>query len=187
VDPFDDPGVPASCSNAQLLASARSDETAAEEGTFDGALVPPGLGGATGWSGLVEVTGPPELGAGTGTPELGGGVTGVLVPGELLPVAAKGVAAGPDDPQPVARIDSAATDAIANQRATSWRMGERFLCKTNFSYWGYTRFICSCRGPQYVLAGPNSEAPDRFSREDEQPTAARLFSVVRAHEEQEPA
>lgn len=137
MDPFDDPGVPASCSNAQLLACARSDETAAEEGTFDSALEPPELGGATGWSGLVEVTGPPELGAGTGTPELGGGgVTGVLLPGELLPVAAKGAEAGPDAPQPVARIDSAAIDAIAKLRATSWRMGEGFLCKTNFSYWG---------------------------------------------------
>jgi hypothetical protein len=137
VDPFDDPGVPASCSNAQLLACARSDETAAEEGTFDSALEPPELGGATGWSGLVEVTGPPELGAGTGTPELGGGgVTGVLLPGELLPVAAKGAEAGPDAPQPVAKIDSAAIDAITKLRATSWRMGEGFLCKTNFSYWG---------------------------------------------------
>lgn len=142
MDPFDHPGVAPSCSNTQLPASWRSDEATALEGTFDGASDgPPEPGGVTGApeplpEPLPEpepepppepepepLTGPPELGGGTGVPELVGGAGGVE-PAELPPVCAKELAAPELAPQAIARLDSAATNAMANERVNAWRMGE---------------------------------------------------------------
>lgn len=121
MDPFADPGVPASCSNTQLRATPRSDDAVALEGTFDRASDDPpegGGGGVTGAPGGGAETGPPEGGGVTGVPGLGG-LPGVLEPAGLLPVAAKDPAVGEPDPQANARLESAATDAMANGRVNA--------------------------------------------------------------------